>query len=186
MTRLSIITLWLVASCHLSTSAGTGMPKLGSGGTASSAPSDVGGGGGGGDIPTALQGLQEMADRVDKAIAALESASDVSQRDVVFTRIQVVSFLTGINRGGTNAGVCTDCFHHPLHAQLKAKFPGFEARMAKLEKRYGQCTFGHQMADGKILALTIDWSYEQWMAITDKSKHQTARCWLDDDRSSYL
>jgi hypothetical protein len=140
------------------------------------------------EVPSSLKGLREMRDRIVKRLDDLEKASaagELKSRDVVFARIDVVSFLTNIHRGGTNAGECEPCKKHPLWAELKAAFPAMEARMEKLEHEQG-CTFGHQMKDGKILRLTTAWSHQEWMDIMEKSKHKQARCWMDNDRDAYL
>lgn len=138
------------------------------------------------EVPSSLKGLRDMRDRIGKRLAEMEShATEVSSRDVQFARIDVMSYFMYLYRGGTNAGECEPCKKHPLYAELKAAFPAMEARMAKLEHDQG-CTYGYQMEDGKILKLDTSWTREHWNEIMEKSKHKQARCWMDNDRNSYL
>jgi hypothetical protein len=163
----------LAAVCSVAVVASLATPR-----TASATP----------EVPAPLKGLREMRDRIFKQFDELHAkseAGELTSHDVLFARIDVVSYVTSIHRGGTNAGECPECKKHPLFAELKAAFPEMEKRMEKLEHEQG-CTFGYQMKDGKILTLTTAWSHDEWMEIMEKSKHKQGRCWMDKDKDAYL
>lgn len=74
----------------------------------------------------------------------------------------------------------------PQYAEVKSKYSELEAQLIDLERQYLHCTYGFQMPDGQIITPDPNWSKEQWDQARDQSMHQTARCWLDSDRTQYV
>jgi hypothetical protein len=74
----------------------------------------------------------------------------------------------------------------PRFGQLCTQYALLQQRLALLEQQHLQCTFGYQMADGSIVVPDVQWSREELERVRAGAVQQTARCWMNADRSQFV
>ena len=137
------------------------------------------------EVPVGVRNIEGLVTLVAKTLddqEAADRAGDVSKDMIRTNRITMTSLLADL-RSSQQDGVSYK--NHPLLKELRGRYAELEKRQAALEKSYLVCTWGFQMSDGKVLAMTTDWSTEDFEALRKKAKHETARCWLNKSPGLY-
>lgn len=140
------------------------------------------------ELPVSLQNMKKLGESIDAQLTRLEEGTSSGEitspgRDIVPLRTNLISYYGYGQKGGSED--CEACKNRPEFAGLRDNYAGYDQRLRKLEVKYNKCTYGYQMANGEILKPTYEWSPDDWAKIRQKSKHQTSRCWLNDDLAHY-
>jgi hypothetical protein len=183
-----------LVGCTMLGHVGTGTPSAPEAPSAPDSPGgavadDLGGGESGGDedVP-AVRNMRDDVELIDQQLDeyehALAKGKSPSEHDLIDIRTELNNHFYHMLEGG-NFGECKECMRTHTWKRLWGEFPARNERVAKLEHEQLGCTNGFQMANGEILQLSTEWNLAKWNALKEDAKHETVRCWLDDDKDSY-
>lgn len=138
------------------------------------------------ETPRQLKSPEHDAESILEKLPELEKkladGTLTNAEDIHWLRISWLTYFGAMERGGEPR--CAPCMNNPKYKELKSKAPEINARLAKLEKAVGNCTYGYRMSNGDLLPMTLDWSEDDWKKIEDKAMppgyRQKERCWTDD------
>ena len=140
-------------------------------------------------IPVEIQNLKKSHNRILEELIKLEQESIPENNPVALSRIThlrtfLMTHYGHLMRGGEPEPVPGGKLH-PIYIEAKNGFADLDSRLSALEKKYQNCSFGYQTADGQILKPTLDWTEDQWLQIKNSARDQVARCWLISDKNQY-
>jgi hypothetical protein len=138
------------------------------------------------EVPRQLKSPQKSLELAQSKLEELEKKFEAgtltNAEDIHNGRIQWLFFFGAMERGGEPR--CDVCKRNPEWIRMRAAAADIDKRYAKLEKEVAKCRYGYRMTNGDLLAMTLDWSEEEWTAIEQKALpegfRQKERCWTND------
>jgi hypothetical protein len=133
-------------------------------------------------LKTLVSSFERMQTKLDEMEKKLASGTLTDAEVIHSSRITWLGWFGEMERGGSPR--CPACKTNPEYIRMKAGAEKINQRYAALEKAVGVCAYGYRMSNGDLLAMTLDWSEDEWTAIVDKALpdgyRQKERCWKND------